>query len=113
MMSPTSQAAHSFSESEFCPLDRVEAWRLVPIPAAPPAIARDPDRREMWREAHLTRAKRDPRQTIAVTGCGRQTLFACWPLVGREPVYRGTRLVYLGSACNEEATRELEGEEGN
>jgi hypothetical protein len=98
---PVDQARLQFSREAYCPLRRVEAGRLIDIPEAPVRIARDAERLAMWRAAHEREILQDPRQTIAVTGCGEQATYACWALTGRVPAGRGTRTVYVGASCSQ------------
>jgi hypothetical protein len=98
---PVDQARLQFSREAYCPLRRVVAERVVPMPEAPARIARDAERLAMWRAAHQRDGLDDPRQTIAVTGCGERSTYACWATTGREPAGRGMRTVYLGASCSE------------
>jgi hypothetical protein len=99
------QARRDFSSAEFCPMDRVGAARLSPMPQAPPPIARDPERMAMWREKFEGHIDPKARQTIAVEGCGERATFACWDWVGDEPGRRGRkRRVYIGTSCLEADT---------
>jgi len=95
------QAARQFSRDAYCPIDRVAAARSIPIPAAPAAIARDPEREAMWREARERAVLQDERQVIAVDGCGEQIAYACWDMGSWERTRRGRRRVVVGSSCNE------------
>ncbi len=71
------------------------------MPEAPARIARDAERLSMWRAARERESLQDPRQTIAVSGCGERATYACWALTGREPVGRGMRTVYIGASCSQ------------
>jgi hypothetical protein len=96
------QARRQFASEAFCPVDEVTAERVSTVPPAPPAVARDPERMEMWRTAFGTQVDPTARQTIAVSGCGESETFVCWDWVGYEPGRRGRRqLVYAGTSCNE------------
>ena len=96
------QARLQFSSDDYCPLDRVVAARVIPIPTPPPAIARDPERLAMWQQAAERAAHTDPRQTIAVSGCGDRATYWCWNFEGQVgPPGRGkARKVSIGAACN-------------
>jgi hypothetical protein len=96
------QARRDFSSSAFCPMGRVAAERVEPIPPPPPAIARDGERMEMWRETFEARAQQSLKQTIAVSGCGESTTYICHDWVGYRTGRRGRRYrVFLGAACLE------------
>lgn len=93
-------ARREFSSADFCPMDRVEAERLSPMPPPPPAIASDPERMAMWRARFETHLDPKARQTIAVAGCGDRATYACWDWVGYGTGRRGKRrLVYIGTSC--------------
>ena len=98
---PLDQARLQFSREAYCPLRRVDARRLIDMPEAPARIASDAERLSMWRAAHERESLQDPRQTVAVTGCGEQATYACWALTGRVPAGRGMRTVYIGASCTE------------
>jgi hypothetical protein len=96
------QARRQFASAAFCPVEDVIAERVSTVPPAPPAVARDPERLEMWRRAFGTQVDPTARQTIAVSGCGESETLVCWDRVGYEPGRRGRRqLVYAGTSCNE------------
>jgi hypothetical protein len=96
------QARRDFSSAAFCPMDRVDAERVSPMPPAPPAIASDPERMDMWREKFEGHVDPRARQTIAVSGCGEKTRYTCWDWIGDEPGRRGRRRrVYVGTSCLE------------
>jgi hypothetical protein len=97
------QARRQFSEEAFCPERRVVAERAIPVPAAPLAIASDPERLAMWQRTYSRRARGDPRQTIVLSGCGEQATYACWDYVGYGGRSRHGRKIeiYIGSSCNE------------
>jgi hypothetical protein len=97
----TWQASRQFSHDAYCPIDRVSAERSVPVPVAPAAIARDPERAAMWREAHEHAVLEDARQVIAVDGCGEQTAYACWDMWVWERAGRRRHKVVVGASCNE------------
>jgi hypothetical protein len=96
---PREQARGMFSRDAFCPEPRVSAERVIPMPVAPPAIANDPERFAMWERTHEKLADQDPRQTIAVSGCGEQTTYACWPVGGWVEGRRHRQRVTIGYAC--------------
>jgi hypothetical protein len=103
------QARRQFSEEAFCPEQRVVAERVIPIPAPPPPIANDPERLAMWRRAHEAHARADPRQTIAVSGCGEQETYYCWDLGAPRARHKGkgpTVFAYVGTSCNEAPRRD-------
>jgi hypothetical protein len=110
--SATSEAELQFSQSVFCPRARVAAGRLVTIPTPPPEIEIDPERRAMWRATYERRALADPRQTIAASGCGHETVYACWTLVGREWTGRHVTVFDIGSSCIEASGDDLEAQTG-
>lgn len=93
------QARRDFSRADFCPEHRVEARRVVPMPVPPPAIANDPERLAMWRATHERAAEQDPRQTIAVSGCGTRATYACWDFSGPEEGSNVGRRLTIGSSC--------------
>lgn len=98
----TAEATSQFARQAFCPAERVSAERVVPIPTPPPEIAADPARLTMWREWYEDAVLSDPRQTIAVSGCGAHATFWCWELLAVETKRRGgARAVYVGTTCNE------------
>jgi hypothetical protein len=98
---PVDQARLEFSREAYCPLRRVVAERVIAMPEAPPRIAADAERLAMWRAAHERAGLDDPRQTIAVAGCGERATYACWAMTAREPAGRGMRTVYVGASCSE------------
>jgi len=101
--STVDQARLEFSRSAFCPMPRVSAGRTIELPHPPAPIASDPERLAMWRATWEREAMEEPRQTIAVSGCGERAEYACWALVGQVRVGRALRTVYYGSSCNQEA----------
>jgi hypothetical protein len=96
------QARRDFSSNAFCPMGRVMAERVEPVPPAPAAIARDAERLAMWRETFETRAQQSLKQTIVVSGCGESTTYTCYDWVGHRTGRHGRRYrVFLGTACLE------------
>jgi hypothetical protein len=93
------QARRDFSRETFCPEHRVEAARVIPMPVPPPAIAKDPERLEMWRSTFQRRGEQEPRQTIAVSGCGTRATYACWEFSGPAEGSSAGRQLTIGSSC--------------
>jgi hypothetical protein len=106
-LSPADEARSQFSASTFCPLHRVEAGLLVSHPEPPPKIAHDPERYAMWRAAYERKASEKTRQLVAVSGCDEPTtVYVCSSLLARDTTGRRSRMVYLGSTCNERSKLE-------
>jgi hypothetical protein len=72
------QAREQFSQDDFCPVSRVSVKRIIPLETAPPAVASDPARVEMWQDTADMHADADPRKTFEVTGCGDRVTYSCW-----------------------------------
>jgi hypothetical protein len=99
-------AAAQFERDDHCPVDNLEARRVVYVPPAPPEVASDPDRLALWENRWGQRAKTDPRLLVEVTGCGIHALYSCWevaalPTFRSDPrrMGRGPKRVVVGATC--------------
>jgi hypothetical protein len=101
----TQAAADRFRTDYFCPIDRIAATRLVPMPRAPAEIADDPERYALWEDTWKMRAITDPRMLVRVDGCGARKMYTCWEFStpgGVNTTGRGSRRVVWGATCLEE-----------
>jgi hypothetical protein len=65
-------ARNQFSRAFSCPESRIEVSPAEGLDPAPPEIAADPERLEVWRRNHV-----DGRARLDLRGCGQSLRFAC------------------------------------
>jgi hypothetical protein len=100
----TAQAAASqFERDDYCPIDRVSARRIVPMPTPPTIIEVDEERLALWRTEWKLRAKTDERMLIEVTGCDTRTTYSCWEVAdystNLNTTGRGKKRILVGTVC--------------